>query len=407
MTPTRPSRVAKLTQRTVEALKPEAVPYYAWDSELKGFGVRVMPSGRKAWVAKYRVKNSSQAGWETIGRCELKKADEARANALEVLAQAASGKNPKAPKVDRLTVAGLVEKFRKIHMPTLAPSTFVQYNRRFEANILPALGKRLVAEITTADIEKLHSGIKAPMTGNRVLALLSKLFREAERWKIREPFTNPVRDVLRPPEKSRKRFLSTDEIGRLVEALNQLEVEFEGVSDSLAGIEALRLLMYTGCRHQEIVRLRWDQVDLERDEIQFRREHKTGRTTGEKSLPLLPEARKIIERQPRLLNNPYVFPGRKLGKPLCKIHLMWVKARTKAGLDDVPGKDRPRIHDLRHTFASVLLEADVSIQVLSKLLGHSKIQTTQVYAHSVMATLRKGAEQGVALLEQKMTSKKV
>jgi len=208
---------------------------------------------------------------------------------------------------------------------------------------------------------------KTPALANRVMRVASGLFSYA----IREGLLpadaiHPARGVTLYREKRRERFLTSGELVALGEALTRLESS--GDLPTLLA-EAIRLIVLTGCRVGEILGLSWAEVDLERRFL-FLGDSKT----GQKPVPLGAPAIEILKRLPR--RSPWVFPSpKKAGAPYASIRRAWYDVRDRAGLPDV------RIHDLRHTTASVAAECGISLQAIGKILGHSQVSTTARYAH--------------------------
>jgi len=246
-------------------------------------------------------------------------------------------------------------------------------------NILPAMRRRKVAEITRADVLKLHHSLReAPYEANRTLALISKMMNLAEAWGLRPEGTNPCRHVKRYAEKKRERFLTGAELARLGAALSEAE-RTQVVSNYV--IAAIRLLLMTGCRLNEILTLRWDFLDLE-DLCLRLPETKTGAKVVQLSAPALEILSKIERRD----DNPYVIVGHKRGYHLVNAQKPWHYIRAQAGLDDV------RLHDLRHTFASIAAGLGEGLPMIGKLLGHTQAATTHRYAHLASDPVKQSAE---------------
>ena len=218
------------------------------------------------------------------------------------------------------------------------------------------------------------------------------MFHEAEIWGYRPISSNPCVLVQKNPESKRERYLSSQELAVLGEILAKAESD-EFIP--LQAVTAIRLLIFTGARHGEILQLRWDQVDFERKLLIFSSEqHKTGRKSGTKTLPLNGPAFEILKATPRILRNPYVIPGSKSGSHFVGLQKCWERVRDKVDeveAERVEKKEKPpeevvsiqdvRIHDLRHTFASVGVSHGLSLPVMGSLLGHSQPSMTQRYAH--------------------------
>jgi len=255
----------KITKRSVDALKPAAdgAETVLWDSELKGFGIRVQRGGAKSYVLHYRVGTGRGAPLRklTIGRHGSPWTPEtARKEAKTLIGLIGDGADPAADKMARRkapTVAELAERFFAEHAEAKRKSgTAAEYKRLLDKIILPALGKRKVVDVTRADVTKAHHANRAaPYQANRVLAVLSKMFNLAERWGLRPDGSNPCRHVEKFAERKRERMLSPAELARLGGAL----AAYHG---SPYAVAAVKLLVFTGARLGEVLGLRWDWVDF-------------------------------------------------------------------------------------------------------------------------------------------------
>ena len=357
----------RITKRTVDAIKPDDRERVVWDDDLKGFGVRVHPSGRKVYIVKTRYQGRIIK--MTIGPHDAVSATYARVRAAEIITDARAGKNPKGRRSNAPTMRALGERFLKEYVPNhCKPSTAAEYRRSVEHFINPRIGKLRAPDVQRSNIAALHHDLReTPYQANRTLGVLSKMFTLAELWELRPDGTNPCRHVKRFKEDKRERFLSDAEYRRLGSALR--EIEQDG-SETASAIAAIRLLMLTGCRLSEIQKLRWEHVDLEVGELRLP-DTKTGAKVvylGEPAITVLRD----IQRQD---DNPWVIAGRKERGHLTDLQHPWRRIRTRAGLDDV------RIHDLRHSFASGGLLVGEGLPMIGKLLGHTQVQTTARYAH--------------------------
>jgi integrase len=235
-------------------------------------------------------------------------------------------------------------------------------------HVLPRLGTLKVNAITRADITRIHQSMEDRRgAANRTVALLSKMFNLAEKWGLRADGTNPCRHVEKYRERKVERFLSGEELARLGEVL--AEAGRTG-SELPSVIAAIRLLLLTGCRLNEILTLRWADVDFGQRALRIR-ESKTGAKTVYLSDPAL-EVLQSIKRAP---GNPHVIVGEKSGSHIVNLRKPWYRLRAEAGLSDV------RIHDLRHTYASYAAASGLSLPIIGALLGHTQPQTTARYAH--------------------------
>ncbi len=359
---------AKITKRLLDSLKlPETGEVKVWDSVLRGFVVRVRAGGSRRFTVEWMRERKTRR--LTLGEYGPLTADQARELARQVLARVARGEDPAAVLAERKaapTVADLGPRYLEQHaVPKKKAASVTADERMLRLYILPTLGKRKVAEIALREVADLHHSLRAkPVQANRVLALMSKMLGLAERWGLRPPGSNPCRGVDRFPEKSRERFLSAAELARLGAVLAEEEGEEPFV------VLAVRLLLLTGARRDEVLTLRWADVDLDRASLRL-----ADSKTGAKVIPLGPAALALLASAPRMEGNPYVIPGRRTGGRLVGIQRPWVSIRERAKLADL------RLHDLRHSFASIGAAAGLGLPILGAILGHRNQATTARYAH--------------------------
>lgn len=372
--------MSKLTKRTIDALPIKDSDYAIWDSELRGFGIRVWPSGKKTYVLKCRVKGKQKK--YSIGTHGVFTVDQARTNAIEYLSEAKRGIDKSAElkaHKNSPTMADLGKRFLEEYVPThCKASTAYEYKRSVEHFINNAMGKMKIMDISRPDVAAMHHDLrKIPYQANRTLGVLSKMMNMAEIWGLRQDGSNPCRHVKKYPEKGRERFLSKKEFIRLAEVLD--EVEANG-KESKSCVNAYRLLMFTGCRLGEIQKLEWAHVDFEAQEL-----HLPDSKTGAKTVYLGEAAVDILKNINQLEGNPYVITGKLKGSYLTDLQHPWRRIRVKAKLDKV------RIHDLRHSFASNAIALGMSLPMVGKLLGHTQIQTTARYAHLASDPVKEAA----------------
>ena len=371
-------RGRKISNRTVESLSVEDRDAVFWDGELLGFGVRVYPSGAKVYVVQTRREGRSKR--VTVGRHGVISALQARRRAALMIARLKAGEDPLpprgAPAADAsVTVAELADRFLREYVAVRCkPWTIMTYRGALERWILPALGRLPVGAVTHEHVAALHYRLRdIPYRANQVVAILNRMFRLAEVWGLRRAGDHPCRAIRKYREHHRERFLSEEEFRRLGRVLDEVEAETgEGRGRRLGAsvAAALRLLMLTGCRRNEILTLRWEEVDLEAAELRLR-----DSKTGPRVVPLPAAAVSVLAALPRVPGNPWVIPGAKPGGHLSNLNDHWLRIRARAGLDDV------RLHDLRHSFASRALALGESLPTIGRLLGHGQVATTARYAH--------------------------
>ena len=375
-------RDATISRRTVEALKVEKDTVF-WDREVTGFGVRVYPSGSKYYVVQTRGPEGPRR--ITVGRHGVISADQARRRAALIIARIKAGEEPipepmVAERKTGPTVAEVAARYLNEHVAERCkPKTAEVYKSVIKRHIVPTFGDMPLAAVGRKQVTDLHYALRdVPSTANRTVAVLSRLFTMAEAWDlIPEGVTNPCRYVVKYRERPRERFLTEEELRRLGQVLSKARDEGGA---SIYAVAAIRLLLLTGCRRNEILTLRWTDVDLDRGELNL-----ADSKTGARSVCLSPAAVKVLSDLPPVRGNPWVIPGRKPGTHMQDISNAWEIVRERADLGDV------RLHDLRHTFASRALALGESLPVIGKLLGHTQIETTARYAHLARDSVRESA----------------
>ena len=381
--------MARLSNRFITSLETPDKEAVHWDDDLPGFGLRVRSSGKMTFICQFR-NSQGRIRKITLGAYGRMTPHEARIEARSVLAAVDKGEDPaanrdavkKAP-----TMKEFAERYLREHAALKKKARSISQDKSMLDNIiLPALGNQKLQGITRNDVTRLHYSLrKTPYRANRVLALLSKMFNLAERWGLRPDGSNPCRHVEKFKEKKRERYLSSEELSRLGNTLAQAEREGKELPSV---ITAIRLLILTGARLSEILDLRWEWVDFEHGCLRL-----PDSKTGAKLIPLSRPAYEILENLPRLMGNPYVIPGAKEGEHLVNLNKPWRRIRKRARLDDV------RIHDLRHSFASVAAASGMGLPVIGALLGHKEASTTQRYTHLANDPLKAAAD----MVAQKIT----
>lgn len=364
-------RKKKLTVELIEKLKP--LPegnYTVWDSDLRGFGVRVNRDATKTFILYYRVRGNRQQRRASLGRYGDVKLEAARLKAQGWLGEVAGGGDPAGRIYEERNIETfdqLADRYLRDYAEVHKKAGSVREDRRnLEVLIRPALGRKQVNAINQADIARFHTSLRAtPIQANRCLALLSKMFAVAADWGVMPRGLNPAQGVKKFKEKKRERYLTPDELARLGAALEAAE-ETEGA----VVVDALRLLLLTGARHSEIQRCRWEWIDEAEARIDL-----PDSKTGAKKILLPPAALEILKRmREAAAGSAWLIPGRIKDVPH-NLQKPWERIRVAAGLEDV------RIHDLRHTAASVGVSLGLGLPVIGGLLGHTKASTTQRYAH--------------------------
>jgi integrase len=372
----------KLTKSFVERVPVGNRDKVIWDSEIKGFGLKVTPKGHRSYFVKYRVGGGSQGRQRkpSLGAHGILTCEQARQMARKWLAEARDGNDPLETRqmLSRAeTISDLIAEFMERYAPSHMKTATQDATRDFHDRIInPVLGKMKVTNVTRADVSRLHGSLSAtPYQANRVLSALSSLFNRAEEWGYRDEGTNPCRHVKPYPEKPRERSLSQEEIRRLNKTLITHEAK------SLYSVAFVRLALMTGARKNELLTLQWSNVDLKQGRLQL-----PDSKTGKRTIVLSEPAKDLLAHLPRIKSNPYVLVGAKEGAHLVNVNKFWLKIRREANLDGA------RIHDLRHTFASIGVSNGVPLAVVGKLLGHRHPSTTNRYAHLADSSLTDGAD---------------
>jgi integrase len=368
----------KLTKKLVDALEPGiGRPVFCWDSQLSGFGVKVLENGNRKYVVKYRAGGGgrgAQQRWLTLGAHGAITCEQARSLAQQALAAVSRGDDPQSEKLKRRsapTMRDVWTRFATEQLPLKKPSTARSYEQQWSDIIEPAFGATRADKLTRAEIDRLHKRMgSTPYQANRTLALISRLMSLAEAWEWRAAGDNPCKHVEKFKEKARERYLTGDELSRLGAALNEMVESGELTREAAT---AVRLLLLTGARLNEILTARWEWVNMERFTIDL-----PDSKTGKKPIYLSAAAIALLDEQggaTRHPDSPFILPGRTRGKPLNNLSKPWARVCERIGLTGV------RLHDLRHTAASVAVGTGATLPLIGKLLGHRQAQTTQRYAH--------------------------
>lgn len=369
----------RLTKKSVEAIIPGEKDVIVWDEDLPGFGMKVTPSGKRSYFCYFRTLGGQERR-PSIGQHGVLTCDEARNIAKDMLAEVRQGGDPSQARQEQRqapTLAEFAERYLADHARPKKKALSVEADERnLKNHVLPALGRKKLPDITRADIARFHHGMHdKPGAANRCLMLLSKIFNLAELWGLRPDNTNPCRHIEKFAEKKIKRFLSRAEYARLGAVLAETNIKQPSVT------AAILLLIYTGCRRDEILTLRWEHVDFDHKSLNL-----PDSKTGQKSVHLNEAALDVLRAIQPVEGNPWVIVGNIKGRHLVNIEKPWRAIRERAGLADV------RLHDLRHSFASVGAATGIGLPILGALMGHKEATTTQRYAHLAADPLRAANE---------------
>ena len=366
----------RLTQGRVDTLRPRKTVRNVRDAELKGYGVRIMPSGTKRYFI--HSQHRGHRIWKIVGDAAVMTEADARARARTMLAALRDDRDMEA----EVSGDALFE--------TVAEEVFIRYGRRWKPRtlavnrrylhnqILPFFAGRPVAEIDREEVQRWFRSLHAtPAAANRSVPILSVIMQQAEAWGYRPDGGNPCRNIRRYRQKRSERFLSPEEYHRLGMVLDRHE------AGQPFRVAALRLLLLTGCRKSEIITLEWH---FYRDGRLYLADSKTGPRT----VWLCGAAREVLDRLPR--SSRFVFPIGRWSTPWNWLDAFWKQVRAEAGLGDM------RLHDTRHSYASMALSSGETIRTVGRLLGHDNAATTLKYAHLSDATVRETVEALAPLL---------
>ncbi|MFA5119842.1 tyrosine-type recombinase/integrase [Zavarzinia sp.] len=380
----------KITKTLVESIEPQAVDVFVFDTKLAGFTLKVTPRGCRVYQLRYRMGGGRSATKKTftIGRHgQPWTAEQARKEAEVILAGVRRGVDPATEKqavvAQRFTLDQLADRFMAEHVEVKTkPSTTKAYRYVVDTVVRPQLGQRNVAALTRSDIAGFHHGLKdTPYQANHALAILSKMLNLAEVWGYRPDGSNPCRHIERYRTRHRERFLATEEVKRLGEVLGRFERD-EGAPDVV--ILGIQLLLLTGCRVGELLKLQWDDIDFEAGTFHFA-DSKTGAktvTVGSVTIALL--ADRPRQGSAWVLAG-YVNPRKPL--PYSTLKAWWHKFREAADIADV------RIHDARHTVGTYAGQAGANAFLIRDKLSHKTVAMTGRYVNPDHGPLRQLSDQ--------------
>jgi integrase len=383
--------LTRLTKRTIDDARPGTS---VWDVEVPGFGVRVTPAGARSFIFQFRSR-AQQQGRITIGRYPVMTVEDARKVARQHRIEVESGGNPSLARKE-LRTAPTMNDLAALYCGDYAQSralksrTVKDARRLLDRYALPALGSRKVRDVTSLDIRKVQAEClsgSGRYESNRLRAVLSRMFTLAIQsgWKT----DNPCHAVEKLQEDQRWDHLSPAQVADLMSACDRY--------DDQNAANAVRLLLFTGARLNEVLKAEWNQFDLASGIWTKPSSH-----TKTKVRQRLTLATKVTEllRDMRQLDplGTFLFPGRDPSKPRADLNRPWNAIKKDAGLE------RFRRHDLRRTTASFMLSAGADLSAVGKALGHTQPSTTARYAHLFDDVQREGINRAVELMSRPAAS---
>ena len=357
----------KLTKRKVDAATYRGSGrHVVWDAEVPGFGLRVYPSNRKAFVLSYRLHGRKRL--LTLGTYGVLTVQQGREAARKALGQVVGGDDPLERRKDARRLRVTLKEHADEWLEKVKRRSSRIDERRLDKHILPALGSKALESITERDCERLHAKVteRGPVEANRTLELLRLILNAALAEGESNPAARDWRSKRGNKERSRTRYLRKDEFQAFAQAVGEEPDPYVRA--------AIWLLLLTGARSKsELLRLRWDDIDWDSGLITLQR----SKTEDELTLPLSEPATRILSGLPRTVGNPYVFPGRDPGTHRKTIRWSFERIREKAGLT---GARMVTLHDLRRTSGSLLAQAGIPLYHIRNVLGHKSEAMTQIYA---------------------------
>jgi integrase len=385
----------KLTKTVVDSAAPKGATYRLSDSLVPGLCLVVTPTGHRAYHLRHRVDGRLRE--MKLGTPVELTPDDARRLARDGLARVREGGDPLHERQQRREAPTGQDLYERHKLARQAKPGWVTEDFVWKGHLLPKFGKIQIARITTPMVQEFYDRSGRRPVVRAAVVQLARAIRMSERWgwwgdgKVPRPCLGVDLD----PRVERERYLTTDELVRLREALLRWEADGTGTRWRFA--QLIRLLLLTGCRLREINHARWTWIDWAGSRLIIpSAHHKTGRRTGKsRRVLLVPRAMEILEalrRQHPLSGGDWVIAGAKPNHPLTGYHKLWKELRDEVGLVDF------RPHDLRHSFASYGLSSGHGLDVVGQLLGHVSLQSTRRYAHLV----EDSARAAVARIEQEV-----
>jgi integrase len=359
-----------------------------FDLNQKGFLLEVRASGGKTYYQRYTDERGRTRQFK-IGSADVLNLSVARQKGREIVAQSLLGNDPRTRRLETRSIPTLANFAKDRFLPHVQ-----SYKRSWKTDetilrvhILPALGPKYLDEISAEAIatlvQQMTAAGYATGTTNRVVILLRHIYNVAKRWQVPGSKHNPTTGIKLAPDVNRERFLSVEETGRLIHSIEQ--------DENQVAAKAILLLLLTGARRNEITHATWSNLDWSKKTL-FVPLSKSGKS---RSITLNTLALSLLKSIEPVPENPFVFPSPVTGKPSPSLHFPWERIRARAGLQDL------RLHDLRHSFASFLVNKGISLYIVQGLLGHQNSRYTQRYAHLTTETLLDAAEAMTAVASKR------
>lgn len=375
----------KLTKTVVDAAMPQSTDYELRDTVIPGFLLKVTPTGRKVFMLQYRT-NAGQRRKPAIGQFGEITVEQARFIAQDWLADVRKGKDPSADKAaarQAPTVREFCTKFIEDYSKLKNSKSTVKSNQGYiDRYILPAFGSKKVRDVTRVDITDLMTKMKGmPVTANRSLSCLRKMFNMAEVWGYRDDGTNPCRHVPKYPESGKTRLITDEEMVALFSYLDRADVG--GLEHPFVTL-AIRLQFAFAARMSEIIGMEWSWVDFGRRRVVW-----PDSKTGEISKPMSEESFRLLANAPRLENSPFVIPSIFNPDRPMSPHTYatgWRRILDRAGVPHIG------THGIRHRATTEIANSGVSVKIGMALTAHKTVTMFMRYVHTEDDPIRAAAE---------------